>query len=79
MLRENEDTYVHFYIQLQNSCIAYETLLWLESTEKMTDGIQLEEGGNMQIEDSPSAIVGGAWAVWCHTAQKIKMSWKLRL
>ncbi len=32
---------------------------------------QLNEGGNMLIWGSPSTFVGGTWAVWHHTAQKI--------
>ncbi len=36
---------------------------------------QLSEGWKMLIRDSPSAVVGGAWAVWRHTAHKIKTAW----
>ncbi len=38
MLGENKDYYVHFYIQLQNTCIAYEILLTLKLLERGENG-----------------------------------------
>ncbi len=69
-----EDSYVDFYIQLRNTCTAYETLLSLQLLERGENGEQAE-GRNMLIQDSLSVSTGGAWEVWRHTAQKIKMFW----
>ncbi len=57
------DVRMFFYIQLQNTCIAYETLsIQLLEHGKMTGSVQLAEGGDMQIRDSTSVVMGGAWA-----------------
>ncbi len=52
MLGENEDAYVQFFIQTQNTGIAYETLLTLQLLEhrenagQRTTKHKLAEGGN---------------------------------
>ncbi len=38
MSGENEDSYVHFYIQLQNTQFAYKTLLSLQLLERRENG-----------------------------------------
>ncbi len=40
---------------LRRHCCHYSCL----NAEKMADKVQLSKGGNMLIEDSPSAVVGG--------------------
>ncbi len=61
-------SYVHFYIQLQNTCITYETLLLqlLECTEN--DGQRTTDWGQKYANTEQS--VSGH-----HTAQKIKTAW----
>lgn len=70
----------HFYIQQQNTCIAYESSHYsFLSVEKMTDSVLLAERRNMLTRDNPSSIRGqglGSMTLYCsEIIETVKVFW----
>ncbi len=58
MVGEIEDHYVHFYIQLQNTCIAYEALLSLQLLEHGENSRQRTTGWEWKYVNMEQSISG---------------------
>ncbi len=72
----NDDCYIHYYIQQQNTSIAQsETFLSSTRVDTMADSSQLTQGGSKVRQPCQSIIVGAACAELRHSDRNLRTAW----
>ncbi len=75
MLEVNDDCFIHYYIQQQNTSIGDILVFPCTGVDTMADGWQLTEGGSNVRRSCQSTIVGAACIEQCHSDRNLKTAW----